>query len=232
MMRLIAIVMMTLMLPSQVSAASRLKDIASLQIARENMLVGYGLVVGLQGTGDGLRNSPFTEQSLKAMLSRLGIASGTNAARTKNIAAVIVTAKLSMFAEPGARLDVSVSSVGDASSLAGGTLVMTPLHGADMEAYAAAQGPIIVSGFQAQGQAETVTRGVPTAGRVPNGATVERGLSDKLSDVRIMNLQLRNPDFTTAIKLTGNNRVAAAEMLDLSSITLPIKRVVKKLART
>ena len=201
-MRLIAIIIAVLMFLPQASAASRLKDIASLQVARENMLVGYGLVVGLQGTGDGLRNSPFTEQSLKAMLSRLGIASGSNAARSKNIAAVIVTAKLPAFAEPGARLDVSVSSVGDAASLAGGTLVLTPLHGADHEVYAAAQGSIIVSGFQAQGQAETVTRGVPTAGRIPNGATIERGLSDKLSDVRIMNLQLRNPDFTTAIKLT------------------------------
>jgi len=201
-MRLFAVIMMALILPSPASAASRLKDIASLQTARENMLVGYGLVVGLQGTGDALRNSPFTEQSLKAMLSRLGIASGRRGARSKNIAAVIVTAKLPMFAEPGARLDVNVSSVGDATSLAGGTLVMTPLHGADLETYAAAQGSIIVSGFQAQGQAETVSRGVPTAGRIPNGATVERGLNNKLSDVRVMSLQLRNPDFTTAIKLT------------------------------
>jgi len=200
-MRLLIAVTMILLMTSSGTAGSRLKDIAFLNAAKENLLVGYGLVVGLQGTGDGLRNSPFTEQSLKAMLQRMGIAAGTNAARSKNLAAVVVTGKLPAYAEVGARLDITVSSIGDASSLAGGTLVMTPLYGADQNAYAAAQGAVIVSGFQAEGQAETITRGVPTAGRIPNGATVEKSLPDKLSDVRILKLQLRNPDFSTAIKI-------------------------------
>ena len=201
-MRFALLLLALLIAPWPALASSRLKDIANLQISRENMLVGYGLVVGLQGTGDGLRNSPFTEQSLKAMLSRLGIASGLRAARSKNLAAVIVTAKLPVFAQPGARLDVTVSSIGDATSLAGGTLIMTPLRGADLETYAAAQGAVIVSGYQAEGQAESVTRGVPTTGRIPNGAVVEQGLSDKLGDFGVMDLQLRNPDFSTAIRVT------------------------------
>jgi len=201
-MRLFILLLAFLIAPWPTFAASRLKDIANLQISRENMLVGYGLVVGLQGSGDGLRNSPFTEQSLKAMLSRLGIASGSRAARSKNLAAVIVTAKLPVFATPGARLDVTVSSIGDASSLAGGTLVMTPLRGADLETYAAAQGAVVVSGYKAEGQAETLTRGVPTTGRIPNGAVVEQGLSDKLADFSVMDLQLRNPDFSTAVRVT------------------------------
>ncbi|MEP1206296.1 MAG: flagellar basal body P-ring protein FlgI [Rhizobiaceae bacterium] len=201
-MRILILFLALLIAPWPALAKSRLKDIANLQISRENMLVGYGLVVGLQGTGDGLRNAPFTEQSLKAMLSRLGIASGSRAARSKNLAAVIVTAKLPVFATPGARLDVTVSSIGDATSLAGGTLVMTPLRGADLETYAAAQGAVVVSGYQAEGQAETLTRGVPTTGRIPNGAVVEQGLSDKLEDFSEMDLQLRNPDFSTVIRVT------------------------------
>ncbi len=184
------------------SAASRLKDIATLQSARDNLLVGYGLVVGLQGTGDGLRNSPFTEQSMKAMLSSLGIATGSRQARSKNLAAVIVTAKLPVFARAGSRVDVTVSSIGDATSLSGGTLVMTPLQGADGEVYGAGQGAIIVSGFQAQGQAETVTSGVPTTGRIPGGAIVERTIEARFGDNQHLTLQLRNPDFSTAVALT------------------------------
>ena len=213
-------------IPAQ--GTSRLKDIAALEVSRENMLVGYGLVVGLQGTGDGLRNAPFTEQSLKAMLSTLGIATGGTAARSKNLAAVIVSAKLPEYSRPGTKLDVTVSSIGDASSLAGGTLIMTPLRGADAEIYAAAQGAIIVSGFQAEGQAASVTRGVPTTGRIPNGATVERGLDGEFSKVRIMNLRLRNPDFTTAIAVTDKINafvgqrygVRAAQERDSATITL------------
>jgi len=213
---------------AQVNAAARVKDIASLQDSRENLLVGYGLVVGLQGTGDGLRNSPFTEQSMKAMLSSLGIAAGDRSARSKNLAAVIVTAKLPTFARPGARLDVTVSSIGDATSLSGGTLVMTPLRGADSQIYAAAQGAIIVSGFQAEGQAESVTRGVPTTARIPNGGIVEKGIQSELGEVNLMQLQLRNPDFSTAIAVTDainafaetRYGVRVARELDSSTISL------------
>ena len=210
--------------------AARVKDIASLQDSRENLLVGYGLVVGLQGTGDGLRNSPFTEQSMKAMLSSLGIAAGTRAARSKNLAAVIVTAKLPTFARPGARLDVTVSSIGDATSLAGGTLVMTPLKGADSQIYAAAQGAIIASGFQAQGQAESVTRGVPTTARIPNGGIVEKAIHRELGDIQSMLLQLRNPDFSTAIAVTdainefAKTRYGRPVARELDSTTVVLQR--------
>ncbi|MCJ8308780.1 MAG: flagellar basal body P-ring protein FlgI [Rhizobiaceae bacterium] len=229
-MRALLLLLILSLAPWPAFSASRLKDIASLQISRENMLVGYGLVVGLQGTGDGLRNAPFTEQSLKAMLSRLGIASGDRAARSKNLAAVIVTAKLPVFASPGARLDVTVSSIGDATSLAGGTLVMTPLRGADLETYAAAQGPVVVSGFQAEGQAETVTQGVPTTGRIPNGAVVEQGLSDQLEDFGVMDLQLRNPDFSTAVRVTDmineytKRKYGAVTAKERDSSTITLKK--------
>jgi flagellar P-ring protein precursor FlgI len=149
---------------------SRIKDIAS---GRDNQLIGYGLIVGLQGTGDGFRASPFTEQSMRAMLQNLGISTQGGQSNAKNTAAVMVTANLPPFASPGSRIDVTVSSLGDATSLRGGTLIMTSLSGADGQIYAVAQGAVIVSGFQAQGQAATVTEGVTTAGRVPGGAIID-----------------------------------------------------------
>ena len=181
---------------------SRIKDIATLQDARDNQLIGYGLVIGLQGSGDNLRSAPFTEQSIRAMLQNLGIATEGGQSRAKNVAAVIVTANMPAFVQSGSRIDVTVSSLGDASSLAGGTLVMTPLRAPDGDIYAVAQGPVIVSGFSAQGEAETVTRGVPTSGRVPNGAIVEREVGTRFSDVSTVTLQLRNADFSTAVKVT------------------------------
>ncbi len=182
-------------------AVSRIKDIATLQSSRDNQLIGYGLVIGLQGSGDGLRNAPFTEQSIRAMLENLGIASEGGRARAKNVAAVIVTANLPPFMTNGARIDVSVASLGDATSLAGGTLVMTPLKAANGEIYAVAQGQVIVSGFTAQGEAETLTQGVPTAGRIPNGAIVERQVEATFADMDILLLQLRNADFSTAVRV-------------------------------
>lgn len=179
----------------------RIKDIAQLQSTRDNQLVGYGLVIGLQGTGDGLRNSPFTEQSINAMLENLGIAADRGRARSKNVAAVIVTANLPPFVQPGARIDVNVSSLGDASSLQGGTLIMTPLKAANGEIYAVAQGSVFISGFKAQGQAETLTQGVPTAGRVPNGAIVERQVEASFADLGELTLQLRNADFSTTVRV-------------------------------
>ena len=183
-------------------AASRVKDIATLQNTRDNQLLGYGLVIGLQGTGDGLRNTPFTEQSMRSMLDSLGIATENGRTRSKNVAAVIVTANLPAFASSGTRIDVTVSALGDATSLTGGTLVMTPLRGADGEIYAVAQGPVSVSGFQAQGQAETLTQGVPTSARIPGGAIVEREVASGFGDQGQFILQLRNPDFSTAVAIT------------------------------
>ncbi|MFI0846165.1 flagellar basal body P-ring protein FlgI [Mesorhizobium sp. IMUNJ 23232] len=180
---------------------ARIKDIAQLQSSRDNQLVGYGLVIGLKGTGDGLRNAPFTEQSIRAMLENLGIASEGGRSRAKNVAAVIVTANLPPFVQSGARIDVSVSSLGDATSLQGGTLVMTPLKAPNGEIYAVAQGSVFVSGFTAQGDAETLTQGVPTAGRVPNGAIVERQVEAEFSNLGTLILQLRNADFSTAVRI-------------------------------
>jgi flagellar P-ring protein precursor FlgI len=189
---------------------ARIKDIASLQAGRDNQLIGYGLVVGLQGSGDSLRSAPFTDQSMRAMLQNLGISTQGSQSNAKNVAAVMVTANLPPFASPGSRLDVSVSSMGDATSLRGGTLVMTSLSGADGQIYAVAQGSLIVSGFQAQGQAATLTEGVTTAGRVPNGAIIERELPSKFKDSVNLVLQLRNPDFSTAVRIadTVNNYAA------------------------
>ncbi|MGG7516269.1 flagellar basal body P-ring protein FlgI [Allorhizobium undicola] len=185
--------------PAFAQQGSRIKDIASLQSGRDNQLIGYGLVVGLQGTGDSLRSSPFTEQSMRAMLQNLGISTQGGQSAAKNVAAVMVTANLPPFASPGSRIDASVSSLGDATSLRGGTLVMTSLSGADGQIYAVAQGSVVVSGFTAQGQASTVTEGVTTAGRVPNGAIIERELPSKFKDSANLVLQLRNPDFSTAL---------------------------------
>ncbi|KQR77747.1 flagellar basal body P-ring protein FlgI [Rhizobium sp. Leaf341] len=185
------------------SAAARIKDVASLQSGRDNQLIGYGLVVGLQGTGDSLRSSPFTEQSLRAMLQNLGISTQGGESRSKNIAAVLVTANLPPFASPGSRIDVTVGSLGDSTSLRGGTLVMTSLSGADGQIYAVAQGSVVVTGFSAEGDAATLQQGITTAGRVPNGAIIERELPAKFKDAINLVLQLRNPDFSTAVGMAA-----------------------------
>jgi flagellar P-ring protein precursor FlgI len=219
---------LTAIAPAQ--AMSRIKDVAVLESARDNQLIGYGLVIGLAGTGDSLRNSPFTEQSIRAMLQNLGIAMEGGQARAKNVAAVIVTANLPAFIKSGSRIDVSVSSMGDATALTGGTLVMTPLRAPDGEIYAVAQGPLIVSGFAAQGEAETLTQGVPTSGRVPNGAIVERELPAQLGDTGALTLQLRNPDFSTAVRITdaingyARNRFGRPVAAEQDSRTITINK--------
>ena len=182
-------------------ATTRIKDITAVQGVRANQLIGYGLVVGLNGSGDSLRNAPFTAQSLESMLDQMGVNVRDAAARTRNVAAVLVTADLPPFAGRGSRIDVTVSSLGDATSLAGGSLVMTPLNGADGAIYAVAQGPVAVSGFQVQGRAESVSQNVPTTGRIPNGALVEREVAGSLDDEEALVLELRNPDFTTAVRI-------------------------------
>ena len=180
------------------SASSRIKDIVDVEGIRDNMLVGYGLVVGLNGTGDTLRNAPFTQQSLIGMLERLGVNTrGTNM-KTANVAAVMVSANLPAFATQGSRIDVTVSALGDATDLQGGVLLVTPLMGADGQVYAVAQGSLATGGFSAKGEASSVVRGVPTNGRIANGAIVEREIDFELDDLRRLRLSLRNPDLTTA----------------------------------
>jgi flagellar P-ring protein FlgI len=188
-------------LPSPADAASRLKDIVEFEGVRDNMLVGYGLVVGLNNTGDTLKTGHFTKQSLQSMLNRMGVKPTDDGLDSKNVAAVMVTAALPAFARQGGRIDVTVSALGDSSSLLGGTLLVTPLLGADGEVYAVAQGQLAVGGFQAAGNAETVTKGVPTSGRIANGAIVEREVNFTIGNLNNVKLTLRNPDFTTARRI-------------------------------
>jgi flagellar P-ring protein precursor FlgI len=187
--------------PVAASAFSRVKDLVAIEGIRENMLVGYGLVVGLNGTGDSLKNAPFTQQSLQTMLERLGVNTRGQTMQTKDVAAVMVTASLPPFAAQGTRMDVSVSALGDAKSLQGGTLLVTPLFGADGQIYGLGQGPVSIGGFSAQGEAASVTRGVPTAGRIANGAIVEREVAFTLASEKSMRLSLHNPDLTTATRI-------------------------------
>ena len=180
------------------NASSRIKDIVQFEGVRENMLVGYGLVVGLNGTGDTLVDGQFTKQSLKAMLNRLGVKPTDAGLDSKNVAAVMVTAVLPPFARQGNRIDVTVSALGDAKSLLGGTLLVTPVLGADGEVYAVAQGQLAVGGFAASGAAETIVKGVPTSARIVSGAIVEREVGFEMVNMESVTLSLRNPDFTTA----------------------------------
>jgi flagellar P-ring protein precursor FlgI len=184
--------------PVACAASVRLKDIVDFEGARDNLLVGYGLVVGLNGTGDDLTRSIFTRESLIGMLERLGINARDTNLRSKNVAAVMVTATMPSFARQGTRLDIGVSTVGDSKDLQGGTLVVTPLLGADGEVYAVAQGEVTVAGFQARGQGASITKGVPTAGRIANGAIIEREIQFDMRTMPYMTIALRNPDFTTA----------------------------------
>jgi flagellar P-ring protein precursor FlgI len=196
-----------LLLPALAAAQPvRIKDIADVEGVRENQLVGYGLVVGLNGTGDKLRTAVFTRQTLIGMLERLGVNTRDNELRleTKNVAAVMVTANLPPFARPGSRIDVSVSALGDATNLMGGTLLVTPLLGADGEVYAVAQGTVSTGAIAARGAGASVTRGVPTAARIASGAIIEREIPYQLNAREQLRLALRNPDLTTA------RRIAAA----------------------
>ena len=182
------------------TSAVRIKDVTSLRGLRDAQLIGYGLVIGLQGTGDSLRNAPFTDQALQSMLDRMGLAMRGNSLRNKNVAAVIVTADMPLGMDAGQRLDVTVSSLGDSTSLMGGTLLMTQLSGPDGQARASAQGAVTVTGFDAAGQAESVSQGVPTAGRIPNGGIVETPIDGPLDELRMF-LELRNPDYQTATRI-------------------------------
>ena len=181
----------------------RIKDIADLEGVRENQLVGYGLVVGLNGTGDKLDNAVFTRESLVGMLERLGVNTRDQIAKlqTKNVAAVMATALLPAFARTGSRIDIAVSAIGDATNLSGGTLLVTPLLAADGEVYGVAQGAVTTGAIAAKGAAASVTRNVPTSGKIVNGAIVEREVNFALASRGDINLALRNPDLTTARRI-------------------------------
>jgi len=210
----------------EAETASRIKDLADVEGSRENQLIGYGLVVGLNGTGDTLNNIPFTKQSLTAMLERLGVNIRGAQLRTGNVAAVMVTGNLQAFATQGTRTDVVVSALGDAKSLQGGTLLVTPLMGADGNVYAVAQGTVAVAGFQAEGDAAKIVRGVPTVGRISNGALVEREIDFAINRMNNLRLALRNPDLTTAKRIAGaiNDFLGApaAEPIDRATIMLAV----------
>lgn len=216
-----------LLLPQMAWAGPiRLKDLVEFDGVRGNDLVGYGLVVGLNGTGDGVRNSPFTEDIMSNILERLGVNVTGEQLRPKNVAAVLVTATLPPFARAGGRMDVTVSAIGDAKSLLGGTLIMTPLTGADGEIYAVSQGSILAGGVSAQGEAGGVTQGVPTAGVIPGGARIERELEFDFASLSQLRLALREPDFTTASRIeqvinASFGRPVAA-MLDSGTVLLDV----------
>jgi flagellar P-ring protein precursor FlgI len=226
---LAVLALMTAVIASPAAARSRIKDIVSFEGVRDNDLIGIGLVVGLNGTGDSLRNGPFTQQSLQSMLERLGV--NTRAATnidTKNLAFVSVTAKLPPFAAAGSTIDVSVSSMGDAKSLLGGTLLETALAAPNGDVYAVAQGTVQTGAISASGASgSSVTRGVPTAGRIAGGAIVETELGFKLASMDQMRLTLRNPDFTTAKRIAeviNANYPGAATADNPTIVTLKIPK--------
>ncbi|MEM1344182.1 MAG: flagellar basal body P-ring protein FlgI [Pseudomonadota bacterium] len=214
------------LLAAPAAANPRVKDLVEFEGVRGNDLVGYGLVVGLKGTGDSIRNAPFTEEALANLLERLGVNVSGEQFRPQNVAAVIVTATLSAFARAGSRIDVTVSAIGDADSLLGGTLVMTPLNAADGDIYAVAQGPILAGGIAAQGEAATTQIGVPTAGAIPGGARIEREIPFDFDQMQRLRLALREPDFTTAARIEDAINATLgqpiARMGDSGTITLDL----------
>ncbi len=224
---LIMLALATLLPTSLMAVPIRIKDLVEFDGVRGNDLVGYGLVVGLNGTGDGIRNSPFTEEIMSNILERLGVNITGEQFRPKNVAAVLVTAHLPAFSRAGGRIDVTVSAIGDAKSLLGGTLIMTPLNAADGQIYAVAQGTIIAGGVAADGDGASVVQGVPTAGVIPSGAYVEREVDFDFSSLKAIRLALRTPDFTTALRIEGaiNKSFgrAVSRMLDAGTVELNIK---------
>lgn len=207
----------------------RIKDIVSFEGIRDNQLIGYGIIVGLKGTGDDLKSSPYSKETIIGMLERLGVNVRDQATslKSKNIAAVMVTADLPPFARHGTRIDVTVSAIGTAKDLLGGTLLVTPLVGADGAVYAVSQGPVATNAFNAGGQSgSSITKGVPTSGKITNGAIIEKEVGFELKDTYTMNMSLHNPDFTTAkrIAMAINKSMGAklAEALDPATVRLTI----------
>src|SRR5260221_7703281 len=192
-----------LLLSGSLAEAERIKDLAQIQGVRTNQLVGYGLVVGLDSTGDQTSQAPFTVQSLNNMLAQLGVTVPANVTpQLKNVAAVAVHAVMPAFVKPGQTIDITVNSIANAKSLRGGSLLVTPLHGLDGQIYAIAQGNLIVSGFGVEGtDGSKLTVNVPSSGRVPNGATIERAVASQITQGDTITLNLNTPDFTTATRL-------------------------------
>lgn len=229
-MRLLLLLFMLTWLPLSSGAAPvRIKDLANVDGVRGNDLVGYGLVVGLNGSGDSLRNAPFTEEIMAGLLERLGVNVGEESFRPKNVAAVIVTATLPPFSRAGSQIDVNVAAIGDAKSLLGGTLVMTPLNAADGEIYAVAQGAVLSGGAEASGDAAKVVLGVPTTGTIPAGARVEREVNFEFGSMNQFRLALRNADFTTAARVEAaiNRELGrgVAELMDAGTIAIDASRL-------
>lgn len=223
----IFVLILTLLPIAATASPIRIKDLVEFDGVRGNDLVGYGLVVGLNGTGDGIRNAPYTEEMLANLLERLGVNVTGEQFRPKNVAAVFVTASLPPFSRAGSKIDVTVSAIGDAKSLLGGTLIMTPLNAADGQIYAVAQGSVIAGGASATGAGESVVQGVPTAGLIPAGARIEREIDFDFTSLNSLRLALRTPDFTTAGRIEDAiNREfgrSVARMLDAGTIELDIR---------
>lgn len=223
-------IMFMLSVPNAFSA-SRIKDIADFEGVRENQLVGYGLVVGLNGTGDNIKSINFAKESLISMLDRIGINSRDGQLKSKNIAAVMVTANLPAFGRQGSRIDVMVSALGDAKNLQGGTLIATPLVGANGEVYAVAQGQVAVGGAAARGANASVSKGVPTSGRIANGAIIENEVPFSLDSLSNIRIALRNPDFTTARRVSDAINaflgMDTAKALDPATVSLDVPEQYK-----
>jgi flagellar P-ring protein precursor FlgI len=232
---LAATLVIALLWAAGAAAQVRIKDIADIEGVRDNQLVGYGLVVGLPGTGDRLRSAIFTRQSLVGMLERLGVNTRDQERQldTRNVAAVMVTANLPAFARPGSRMDIAVSSLGDASNLTGGTLLVTPLLGADGEVYAVAQGAVATGAIGARGQAASIQRGVPTSARIASGAVVERELPFELGGRDRVRLSLRNPDLTTAQRMAAaiNRAIGAGSATATDPRTVVLVTAGRDIAR-
>ncbi len=223
----LCLLLLAWILPVPSAHAARIKDIVAFEGIRDNMLMGYGLVVGLNGTGDKLKNNAFTEQSLVAFLERQGVNTRGTELKSKNVAAVTVTARLPAFARTGSTIDVNISAMGDAKSLLGGVLLATPLYGADGNVYAVAQGPLAIGGFEASGESgSSITKGVPTNGFIANGAIVEREIPFALNDMNHMRVALRNPDISTAHNIARaiNRKLGpgVADVDDPATVTLSV----------
>jgi flagellar P-ring protein FlgI len=221
---LLALAFVSLLMPG-LSYGARIKDIAFIEGVRPNQINGYGIVVGLNGTGD-KTSAVYTMQSIANMLNRMGMKFDPKTIRVKNVAAVLVTAELPAFSKPGAKIDVLVSSLGDATSLQGGTLISTPLKGPDGTVYAVSQGPVSLAGFSAGGKGNTVTKNHQTAGKIPNGAIIEKEVTVNLFGKDSLQLSLRSPDFTTAERISDEiNKsfgAGAARPMDAGSVALTV----------
>lgn len=207
-------------------ASSRIKDIADFEGVRDNQLIGYGLVVGLNGTGDNIKSVDFAKESIISMLDQIGINARDGQLKSKNIASVMVTANLPAFARQGSRIDVIVSALGDAKNLQGGTLIATPLAGADGQIYAVAQGQIAVNAVSAQGANQSLVKGVPTSGKIANGAIVENEIPFVLDDMTSILIALRNPDFTTSRRISdainANLGLTVAKAMDPGTVAVDV----------